>query len=169
MGGVAVALVLAGAGDRGEPGFAADGPEFVGGGELVRGVEGAEGDADLVAAGAEEDGAAGCAGVAAPVAAGFAGDGDGLGREDGGGVEEGAVMLAAVHAVAEADAVGGAGGGDADGAAEAGGGVGHGGNALRLRGGECYSRSRRASKVAAGRVLLRFRGIVDFRSNGTSR
>lgn len=41
------------------------------------------------------------------------------------------MMLAAVHAVAEADAVGPAGGDDADGAAEAGGGVlGHGGSGL---------------------------------------
>jgi hypothetical protein len=36
----------------------------------------------------------------------FSGDGDGIGREDGRGVKQRAVMLAAVKAVAHPDAVG---------------------------------------------------------------
>ena len=42
-----------------EPGFAAEGPAFVGGGEEIGRVEGAEVELDLVAADREDGGAAG--------------------------------------------------------------------------------------------------------------
>lgn len=108
-----------------EPGFAAEGPAFVGGGELIGRVEGAEMDLDLAAAGegGEDGGAADGAEVAAFIVARLAFDGHRVGGEDGGGEEQGAMMLAAVQAVAEAGAVGLANGGEADGAAEARGGV----------------------------------------------
>ena len=58
--------------------------------------------------------------MAAPVLARRALDRHRVGREHGGGEEQGAVMLPAVEAVAQADAPGLARRGEADGAAEAG-------------------------------------------------
>ena len=54
----AVVLIVTGERERRQPGFAADGPQFVGRGELVRAVEGAEADLDLVGRAAEDRGAA---------------------------------------------------------------------------------------------------------------
>jgi len=48
-----------------QPGFAEDGPAFIGRGELVGGVEGAEVDFDLIAAAGEDRGAASAAVMAA--------------------------------------------------------------------------------------------------------
>lgn len=63
-------------------------------------------DLGLVSGAGEDGGAAIGAEVAALIAAGFAVDGDGILREDCGSIEECAVMLAAVEAVAHTDPVG---------------------------------------------------------------
>lgn len=114
-----------------QPGFAARRPEFVGGGEGVRRVEGAEIDLDLVVGTGKDRAAAARAEVTVVVARRVAGNAHGGLREDGIAGEECAGVLAAIQAMAEADAIGGAGGGEGDGAAEAGGG-GHGGLAVGL-------------------------------------
>ena len=63
--------------ERWQPGFAADGPEFVGGRQLVGGVEAAEVHLNLIAADCEHRRAAGGPEAATGVAAGVSGDGDG--------------------------------------------------------------------------------------------
>lgn len=118
----AIALVTMRQRKRRQPGFAAHGPQFVGGLEPVGGVEGAEVEFDFVAAAAEHRRAAVRAEVAVAVVAGVAFDADRVGGEDRRGVEQGAVVFAAVQAVAQADPVGPAGGDDADLAAQAAGG-----------------------------------------------
>lgn len=68
--------------------------------------------------------AAGRAEMPALPRGGGTGDGDGATGKDRGGIEDRAVMLAALHAMADRDPVGRASGGDVDGGAEAGGGGG---------------------------------------------
>src|SRR5690606_18307069 len=68
-----IALISPHAGERGQPGFAAEGPAFVGGEQLFGGVEGAEVHFDLVAGAGEDGGAAAGAEVAAGVGVGVAG------------------------------------------------------------------------------------------------
>src|SRR5690606_6623342 len=88
-----------------EPVFAPDDPALVGRPQLARFVEAAEVHLDLVAAAREQRGAASGAEVAVPVFRRRAFDRDRVGREDRRGVEHRAMMLAAVKAMADADAV----------------------------------------------------------------
>ena len=98
----------------GEPAFAAAGPAFVGWLELVDVIQRAEVDFDFVVCLGKDGAAAGGAEVAALVVVGLAGDGYGGFGEDGGGVKQGAVVFAAIKAVADTDAQGRAGCGDLD-------------------------------------------------------
>ena len=76
-------------------------------------------DLDFVAGAAEARRAALRSKRRAAIVAGFAFNRESTGRKDCRGVKQGAVMLAAIEAVAKADAGGGARRGDADLAAEA--------------------------------------------------
>jgi hypothetical protein len=90
---LAVALIMPGQRERRQPGFAAQGPELVGGDEPVGLIERAEMDFDLGARAAEDGGAALGAEMAASIMARLALDADGGFAEDGGGVKQGAVVL----------------------------------------------------------------------------
>src|SRR3546814_7063834 len=91
--------------ERRQPGFATDGPEFVGRNQLVGCIQGPEVHFDLVPA-ASEDGRS-AAGAEEPpgVVARFALDRHRVAREYRGGVEQGPVVLAEIQAVAAAGAV----------------------------------------------------------------
>ena len=118
-GALPVALVMSGQRKGRQPGFAPHGPEFVGRHELVRGVERAEIDLDLVFAAAENRRAAARAKMPSLVVVRFALDRYRSLGEDRGGMKQRAVMLAAVETVAEADPVGASRRNEADGAAKA--------------------------------------------------
>ena len=109
-----------------QPAFPSRRPEFVGGGEGIGRVEGAEIDLDFVVGTGKHRAAATRAEVAVVVARRVAGNGHRGLREDGIAGKECTGVFAAIEAMAEPDAIGGVGGGEGYGAAEAGGG-GHGG------------------------------------------
>src|SRR4051812_35166244 len=103
-----------------QPGFSADDPALIGRHELVGCIEAAETDFHFVGAAPEHGRSAARAEMPAGERMGFAVDLHRILWEDRGCVKERAVMLAAIHAVAEADAIGAPGGDDTDVAAEAG-------------------------------------------------
>ncbi len=100
--------------ERRQPGFAAQGPELIGGDEPVELIERAEMDFDLGTRATEDRGAAFGAEMPALIMARLALDADSGLREDGRSVKQGAVVLAAIEAMAEADPVRFARRGDAD-------------------------------------------------------
>lgn len=116
---LAVALISPLEREGRQPGFAADGPEFVGRRQLVRGVEAADIHGDFVFRGSEEGRAAIRAEMPPGIGARFALDRHGVRGEYGGGVKKRAVILAAVETVAETDPVGASRRFNPDGAAEA--------------------------------------------------
>src|SRR5690348_15625040 len=104
-GALAVAFVGMLERERRQPGFAAHGPQLVGRRHLVGGVERAEAHLDLVAAAAEHRRAAVGAEVATTIVTRLAFGCHGVGGKDRGGVEQRSGVLAAVEAVAQADAI----------------------------------------------------------------
>src|SRR6185295_4322910 len=96
-----------------------DHPVLVGRPELARRIEAAESHFDLVAGAREHRGAARRAEVPALVVRGSAADRDRIHREDRGGAEHRAVVLAAIEAVAHTYAIRRAGGREAHRAAQA--------------------------------------------------
>jgi len=103
--GVTIALVSFREWKRRQPGLAAEGPEFVGWSQLVRGIQGSQVHFDFVCAAAENGRAA--AGTEKPpgVVACFAIDRHRILREHRGSVKKGPMMLTAVETVTKADPV----------------------------------------------------------------
>src|SRR5690554_5459567 len=95
---------------RRQPGFPPDDPELIGGYQLVRVIQRAEIDLDLVAAAGQDRETKARAEEAAVVFGGGGADADSVRREDRRGMEQCTVELAAVEAVADADAIRQAGG-----------------------------------------------------------
>src|SRR5690242_15151362 len=102
---VPIAFVSSAERKRRQPGLATDDPAFVGWHQLVRGIQGPQVDFDFIR-GACENGRA-AAGTEKPpgVVARFAVDRHRILREHRGSVKKGAMMLAAVETVTDADAV----------------------------------------------------------------
>jgi len=117
--GVTIALVSSLERKRRQPGFTTDDPAFVGWPQLVGGIQGSQVHFDFVG-GARENGRA-AAGAEKPpgVLACFAIDRHCILREHRGSVEKGAMMLATVETVTEADPVGGSRRHNSDAAAQA--------------------------------------------------
>lgn len=103
---LAVAFVFLHAQKFRQPVFAPLAPKFIGGCELVWGVEYAEVDFNLAVRCGENRCAAGWAKVAVFVLVGVPCDGDVRGRKGCGGVKDCAVVFAAIKAVTNADTFG---------------------------------------------------------------
>tara|TARA_R100001244_G_scaffold64627_3_gene53463 strand:- start:7109 stop:7627 length:519 start_codon:yes stop_codon:yes gene_type:complete len=103
--GVTIARVSSRERKRRQPGFAPHGPEFVGGYQLVRGIQGAQIHFDLVCGTGENGRAAARTEKPPGVVAGFANDHHCILRENCGSVKERPVMLAAVEAMTKTNPV----------------------------------------------------------------
>ncbi|MNZ62758.1 hypothetical protein D3C78_808880 [compost metagenome] len=117
--GVSIALVASAQCKCRQPGFAADNPAFVGGYQLIRGIQGSQVHFDFVVAAGEHRGAAAGTEMTAGVVLRLALDGHRILREYGRGVEQRTMMFSAVQAVTKADPIRASRGDDSYVAAEA--------------------------------------------------
>src|SRR5215207_4658499 len=101
---LAVAFIVSFQRKRRQPGFAANDPVLVGRHQLVGGVQRSQMHFDLVVIAREDRRAATLTEVTTPVLSCLAFDGDCNFRENGRSEEQSAMMLAAVEAMAQADA-----------------------------------------------------------------
>lgn len=102
---VAIASVVSREWKGRQPGLATDGPEFAGRHQLVRGIEGSEVHFDFIGAAPENRRSAAGAEDPPRVVPGFTLDRHRVLREDSGRVEQRAMVLAAIEAMANARAV----------------------------------------------------------------
>src|SRR5690554_620070 len=103
--GIAVAFITPHPRKGRQPGLPPDGPELVGGQHLLGIIKAAQADLDLVAAAGKDRGAAMRTEMAPEIGVGFSHHRHRRFGEDGRGVKRGAMLAAAVLAVADADAV----------------------------------------------------------------